>query len=348
MEKIRLGFLGGGVDSIAGGVHLIASEMDNKFKVIGGIFSKDEQKSKLSAKEYRVKHFNSIEEMIKSVDAIVILTPTPLHYENLLELRNYQIPLIVDKPLVSSLKEKLEFENNVIVTHNYSGYPLVREIKYLIKNGVLGDIKKIDIKMPQESFFKPMKKGYPQKWRLKDGEIPNIMLDLGVHTYHLLKFIYPKKIDEVFAECNKFSNHNVYDDCEILIKIDKVLCKMSFSKISIGNANSLSIEVFGDKAGVKWEQNESEKLLLSYFNGKKEILNRSNAYFEVNKERYQRMAYGHPSGFIEAFANLYSDIFDYLNGEKNDFVYDYHHSIDSLKFLDTAYKSYKEKRWMKL
>jgi predicted dehydrogenase len=345
---IKLGFLGGGIDSIAGRVHLIASEMDKKFKVIGGIFSKNEEKSKLSAKEYGIKHFNSIKEMAKNTDVIVILTPTPSHYENLIELKKYNKPLIVDKPLVSSLKEKLEFENRVIVTHNYSGYPLVREIKYLIKNKILGEIKKIIIKMPQESFFKPMKPGYPQKWRLKEGEIPNIMLDLGVHTYHLLKFIYPKKIDEVFAECNKFSNYNVYDDCEILIKMDKVLCSMSFSKISIGNANSLSIEVFGDKAGVKWEQNNSEKLLLSHFNGKKEILNRSYAYFEANKKRYQRMAYGHPSGFIEAFANLYSDIFNYLNGEKNDFVYDYHHSIDSLKFLNTAYKSYKEKRWMRL
>jgi predicted dehydrogenase len=345
---MKLGFLGGGIDSIAGRVHLIASQMDRKFKVTGGIFSSNKEKSKKSAREYKVKHFNSIKDMCKEVDAVVVLTPTPEHYKNLIELKKYKKPLIVDKPLVSSVKEKIDFNVPVIVTHNYSGYPLVREIKYLIKNNILGEIKKIDIKMPQESFFKPIKPGYPQKWRLKDYDIPTIMLDLGVHTYHLLRFIYPQKITKVFAECNKFSKFNIFDDCEILIKLNNTICNMSFSKISLGNSNSLSIEVYGEKAGVKWIQDNSEELILSFSNGKKEILTRSFAYFEANKKRYQRMPPGHPSGYIEAFANLYSDIFDYLNGKKNDFVYDYKHSIESLIFLEKAYKSYKEQKWIEL
>jgi predicted dehydrogenase len=345
---MKLGFLGGGVNSIAGRVHLIASQIDRKFKVIGGIFSKDREKSKESAKEYNVKHFDSIEEMCREVDVVVLLTPTPIHYQNLIKLKKYNKPLIVDKPLVSSTKEKIDFKTPVIVTHNYSGYPLVREIKYLIQNNILGKIKKIDLKMPQESFLKPLKPGYPQKWRLQDYEIPTIMLDLGVHTYHLLKFIYPEKITKIFGECNKFSKYNVYDDCEILIKLNNTLCHMSFSKISLGNSNSLSIKVYGEKAGVKWCQDNAEELILTYSNGKKEILSRSFAYFEANKPRYQRMAPGHPSGYIEAFANLYVDIFDYLNGKKNEFVYDYKHSLESLEFLEKAFKSYKEQKWIEL
>ena len=145
---IKLGFLGGGVDSIAGRVHLIASEMDRKFKVIGGIFSKDKEKSKKSASIYKVKHFESLEEMASEVDMIVILTPTPLHQKNLKEVLKYDVGIIVDKPLLTSTKEAkdLDFKDKfVVVTHNYSGYPLVREIKALYENKILGEIKKIKI-----------------------------------------------------------------------------------------------------------------------------------------------------------------------------------------------------------
>ncbi len=342
----KLGFLGGGVDSIAGKVHLVASMIDKRFEVIGGIFSSNDIKSQQSAKEYGLKHFNSIENMAKSVDLVVLLTPTPNHYEDLKKLLNYDIGIIVDKPLVSSSYEanKLNFDNKfVIVTHNYSGYPLVREIKSLVANGILGDIKKITINMPQESFFKPLKPGYPPKWRLIDKDIPTIMLDLGVHTFHLAEFILGKDFEPFFCEQNSFSNFNVVDDCIILAKSDNnILVELKFSKISLGNTNPLYIEVYGDKASVKWSQEDFENIYLSYYDGKKEILNRGYAYFEANKSRYQRMAFGHPSGFIEAFGNLYSDIYDIFVEFKNNktfqnkFVYDFQHSINSLKFFEKA------------
>jgi len=339
----KIGFLGGGVDSIAGRIHLISSEMDRKFKVIGGIFSQNKEKSKKSAKIYGIKHFNSIEEMAKEVDLIAILTPTPFHFKNLLEVLKYDVGIIVDKPLVSNLEEAnklLPLLKNrfCIVTHNYSGYPLIREMKYLVKNK---KINKIVIKMPQESFLKPLKIGYPQQWRLEDGKIDTITLDLGVHVYHLAKFIYPKKLKILYQDKRSFSKYNVIDDVDIIAEYeDKVKAIFSYSKISLGNANSLGIEIFCEDVGIKWEQIDNEHLYLTYANGKKEILSRSFAYFEVNKSRYQRMGYGHPSGFIEAFANLYSDIYDAFSEFKqkgyfkNDFVYDYNHSIKSLKFFE--------------
>jgi predicted dehydrogenase len=335
---MKIGFLGGGVDSIAGKVHMIASQMDKKFEVVGGIFSHIEEKSKQSAKEYKVKHFNSIKEMADSVDVITILTPTPNHYKDLKEILKYDVKIIVDKPLVANTTEidKLKLDKDIVITHNYSGYPLVREIKELVKNSILGNIKKIKINMAQESFFKPMKPGYPQKWRLVDGEIPTIALDLGVHTYHLARFILGEKLKPFFCEKNSFSKFDVIDDCIVLAKSNDVLMELSFSKISIGNSNPLFIEVYGDKAGVKWSQENFEELALTFANGKKEILTRSYAYFEANKPRYQRMAPGHPSGFIDAFANLYSDIYDRFNGIDNYFVSDANESFDSIKFFKEA------------
>ncbi len=330
---MKLGLLGGGIGSIAGGVHLIASQMDGKFEVAGGIFSSDSEKSKQSAKEYKLKYFNSIKEMCENVDIVVVLTPTPNHYENLKELIKYDVGIIVDKPLVSNPKFDLDLsEKFVVVTHNYSGYPLVREIKYLVKNGVFGGIKKVVINMPQESFLKPMKPGYPQKWRLKDYEVPTIALDLGVHTYHLARFILGETFKPFFCRMDKFSDFGVVDDMSVFAKADDVLVELHFSKISLGNKNPLFIEVYGDKAGAKWSQDDFENLYITFKDGKKEILSRSYAYFEANKPRYQRMAPGHPSGFIEAFANLYSDIYD----KNYELISDYKESLDSVKFFQEA------------
>ena len=143
---IKLGFLGGGYDSIAGKVHFIASQMDNYFKVVGGIFSRDDLKSKKSAKIYNVKHFNSLEEMCKEVDIVVLLTPTPIHYQNLLEISKYDVGVICDKPLVSNLKEAIKikklYKNRFIaLTYNYTGYPMIRELRALIKQQKFGAIK---------------------------------------------------------------------------------------------------------------------------------------------------------------------------------------------------------------
>jgi len=341
---MKLGFLGGGVESIAGKIHLIASQMDGKFKVVGGIFSKNKEKSKLSAKQYGIRHFDSIEEMVKEVDLVVVLTPTPNHYEDLKKLINFNVGIIVDKPLVANISEfDLDLSDKfVVVTHNYSGYPLIREIKMLVKNNYLGDIKKLKIHMLQESFLKPLKPNYPQKWRLKDYEIPTIALDLGVHTYHLARFILDNKFEPIFCEMNKFSKLDVIDDMIILAKNKNILIELSFSKVCLGNTNPLYIEVYGEKAGIKWSQNDFENLYITYDNGKKETLSRSFSYFEAHKTRYQRTPIGHPSGFIDAFANLYSDIYDsFIEFKKNKkynniFVSDYKESLDSLKFFKKA------------
>jgi predicted dehydrogenase len=343
---MKIGFLGGGIDSIAGKVHFIASQMDKKFEVIGGIFSRDEEKSLKSAKKYGVKHFDSLKDMCKEVDIVAVLTPTPEHYQNLKDLIKYDVGIIVDKPLIANISEfDLNLEDKfVVVTHNYSGYPLVREIRALVQNGVLGDIKKIKINMPQESFFKPLKPGYPQEWRKKDYEIPTLALDLGVHTYHLARFVLSKKFEPVFCEMNKFSTLNVVDDMIVLAKSKNILVELSFSKVSLGNTNPLFIEVYGDKAGIKWSQDDFERLYITYSNGKKEILTRSFAYFEANKPRYQRMAPGHPSGFIEAFANLYIDIYDAFMKYRKEGIYknenisNYKESLESLEFFKNAIK----------
>jgi len=341
--KIKLGFLGGGESSIAGRVHLIASQMENKFEVIGGIFSKNKKRSVKSAELYNVKNFNSIAEMAEEVDIIVILTPTPEHFENIKEVLHYNVGIIVDKPLVSNTEElkKLNFNNKFLaVTYNYSGYPLIREMKEYVKRGLLGDINKVVINMYQESFLKPLTSKYPQKWRLKDSNISMLELDLGVHVYHLAYFLLAEKLELLYKQTNKFSNYGIIDDCEIFAKSANVFVKLGISKVMLGNINPLEVQIYGQKAAIKWSQDDCENIYVTYNDGKREIINRGNAKFEANKKRYQRMAPGHPSGFIEAFANLYDDIYDaYIQFLKtgnfqNDYVYGFEHSYDILRFFE--------------
>jgi len=349
---IKLGFLGGGIDSIAGRVHVIASQMDNHFKVVGGIFSRDIQRSKESAEAYHVAHFNSLQEMCENVDIVVLLTPTPMHYQNLLDLAEYDVGVICDKPLVSNMEEaqkiqELYRKRFTVVTHNYSGYPMVRELRALIEHGVLGSIKHIIVNMPQESFFRPPKSvKYPQKWRLHDGKVPTIALDLGVHVYHLAYFLLHQRPQQVFCEANQFSKYHIVDDMKFLVRYsDDLSGSFWISKTSLGNANALSIEVYGDQAGVKWSHEYPEELTIAYNNGKKEIINRSCDLFEAGKKRYNRMTAGHPAGFIEAFANLYVDIASAYHGESNPFIYGVDHSIESVAFLEQAMRSFEEGKW---
>lgn len=352
---LKLGFLGGGLGSIAGQVHFIASQMDNYFHVVGGIFSANELNSKQSANNYKVKHFNSLEEMCLDVDIVVLLTPTPMHYQNLLELSKYNVGVICDKPLVANLEEakeikKLYQDKFLVVTHNYNSYPMIRELRALVKQHKFGIIKNIIINMPQESFFRPPKSiKYPQAWRLKDDKIPTIALDLGVHIYNLADFLLQSSVKKVFADLNQFSNYNVVDDMKIWLEFQNNT-KGSFwiTKTALGNANALSVEIYGDRASVKWTQGNAEELIISYNNGTKEVLNRSCDLIEATKKRYNRMTAGHPSGFIEAFANLYVDIALFYKNEINSYIFGLDHTIESLNFFEKAMQSYKQGEWIEI
>ena len=332
----KLGFLGGGIGSIAGKVHLIASYMDRRFDVVGGIFNRDNKKSVLSAKEYNLKNFSGIREMEKEVDIVVILTPTPMHFKNIMQVEK---PVIIDKPLCSNYleaKKILTEKKNIVVTYNYTGYPLIREAKKIIKNGVIGKIIKAKFFMSQESFLKPFKPGYPQEWRKKDGAIPNLLLDLGMHIFHLAYFLIGD-FEILFKKLNNFSALKVVDDCEIIAKTsNNAVVSFSCSKIMLGELNNFGFEIYGEKGSLKWYQNNCEELLLTKDNEIKKI-NRNNAIFEANKSRYNRMVPGHPSGYLEAFANYYCDIFDYFNSGNSEFIDNIDVSVEFLRKIDDTF-----------
>jgi len=352
----KLAFIGGSIDSIAGYPHFIASQMDKRFEVVAGAFSTNKLLNKETANRWKiVKYYDNYKELIKNekeyIDAVVILTPTPLHAKMIIELLQAGIPIICEKPLAISLKEVTEIESFydyakhfLVVTNNYSGYPMVRELRYKIKNGELGDILSIRLKMPQESFLRPPKSvNYPQKWRLKDDFIPMISLDLGSHLHHLSYFLLKEEPTAVMASYSKFSSYGVVDDVNMILKYESGKnANLWLSKTALGNRNGLHIEVYGSKASASWHQENPEQLEFSYTNGQKTIIDRGSDVEMQNNPLYNRMTPGHPAGFIESFANVYNDIFIALEkfyqhkNYLNDFIYGISHAKHGLELLHTA------------
>lgn len=346
MRRLNIAIIGGGVDSEIGATHINAINLTKKFNVVAGIFSLSHQLNLQSAKKYSIKnYYSNIDQLFinhKNIDGIVLLTPFIGRLKLLKKIIQKQIPVISEKPFLSSISEgntinKISKKNFITVTYNYTGYPMVREIKYLLENNFFGNIKKIFLEMPSGPYLE--KKTKVKKWRLKDHIIPNTLLDLGSHALSIIYFLtkqFPTKFISKKSSHGKYKN--LIDDLMVFGELEK---KINFniwvSKSALGYDNGLSIRIFGSKASCKWLQTDPENLEISTNDKKKFIINRGSFLTKISKKkRYNNFKSGHPSGFLEAFSNLYDDIFDaitkYKKNKKIDEKYLFNLST-SLKIL---------------
>jgi predicted dehydrogenase len=327
-KPFKLAFVGGGSNSAVGEVHKIAAEMDGYFELIAGCFSRDSDINYSTAEKYGISQdnvYSSLKELIanekQNIDAIVILTPTPKHQQDVLLCIQENIPVICEKALTTSSKsaevlhKALNKQNGFLaVTFNYTGYPMLRELRDILANGNLGKIEQIHIEMPQEGFSRLDNNNtpiVPQNWRLQDASLPTLSLDLGVHIHHLLDYISTEKPVEVVAvESNFGSFENIVDNTSCIAKYtNNIICNIWFSKTALGQRNGLKLRVFGSHGAAEWYQLNPEELLLFNNKGHRQILDRASIDSNIaNQVRYNRFKAGHPSGFIEAFANHYTDI----------------------------------------
>ena len=221
----------------------------------------------------------------------------------------------------------------------------------------MGKIKQIRFEVPQEVFMRSAKlKGNvksPQSWRLKDAYIPTICLDLGVHLHHLAYFLTGEEPTQTMAEFSNYSSYaDLVDDILMWIKFDSGI-KGSFwmSKSALGNRNGLQISLYGDKGSARWIQTEPELLKIFSDDGTCRIVDRGGSTMVCESPRYNRYKAGHPAGFIEAFANLYSDIadaliqFDETGKHDNPYVFGFGHSVNGLNLFTAACKSNEDGSW---
>ncbi len=334
-NTLKLGIIGGGLDSAIGRSHHIACEMDGRFHIVAGCFSPIADVNIATAKLLDVPQdrlYANWKELLSaeanSLDAVLLLTPTPLHAEMAIEALRLRIPVISEKALATSAAEaetiraaRDRFDGFVAVTYNYTGYPIVRELRHMIASGDFGRITHIAAEMPQEGFLRKVGTAgdlpQPQSWRLTDGAIPMVSLDLGVHVHQLIQFLTSQKPLEVCAmEQRQGHFEGIIDSVQCLAHYsDDLPVQLWFGKTYLGHANGLRIRVFGTERSAEWTQMSPEYLTLHDNRGQtSQLTNAFGGAVVCNQPRYARFRPGHPAGFFEAFANYYFDIADWLIG----------------------------------
>lgn len=367
--RLALGVVGGALSSAVGYAHFAATHMDGRFRFAAGCFSKSWEQNQESGARFGVDpkriytdYQSLIEGEAQSLDAVIILTPTPSHAHIVGACLKSGIPVVCEKALCGTVEDAeallnmVRLENGYLaITYNYSGYPMVRELRRRVRDGALGKILQIRAQMPQESFVRRSPEGAPmnpQAWRVQDGTIPTLHLDLGVHLHQLVFYLTGWKPREVIAEETSMGAFDtVIDNVEATARYDHdVPVHFWFSKAALGYRNGFSIQIFGERASAEWVQGAPEVLTLSHANGRREIVDRGG-YAPAAADQLNRFKAGHPAGYIEAFANLYSDIADDLHAynagqqERSQEVFGAQLAVEGLHFLQAMTRSAKARAW---
>ncbi len=372
-EPLKLAFIGGSIDSAIGYTHYIASQMDHLFTVSAGCFSRKDEVNKKTALTWGIKDEHlyldwteMLENEIQNVDAVVVLTPTPNHYDMIMKALELGYSVISEKALATTHEEGLNITRKVeakkaffAVTHNYTGYPIIRELQSMIQNNKLGKITNIIIEMPQESFARldNGNKPSPQSWRLNDGKIPGVSLDLGAHLQHMIYFLTNENPTKIVADETSFGWFpQVVDNVSCMARYKSGMrVQMWFGKSAIGHRNGLRVRVYGTKGSAEWFQMNSEELNYQTIDGDRMIIDRASSNINIaNQARYNRFKAGHPAGFVEAFGNLYFDIAKKLRQykidgkHKIDWSYDAMQATIGLEVFEAIQNSSKNNKWIKI
>lgn len=334
MQRLNVGFIGGGLNSAVGYTHFVAARLDGLFDVVAGCFSKQKAINESSAQRYGVaarRCYGSVPEMLSAeagrLDAVCVLTPTPNHAEIVISALKAGFNVICEKALGTSVSEAEDISaaisesgRQLFVTFNYAGYPMVREARAAIRNGGIGTVQQVYCEMPSDGFARI--ETNPQDWRRQDYEIPCVSLDLGVHVHHIVDYLLGGSKCRILAVCEANFGRipQVIDTVSVTgIYEDQVLAHLMWGKAALGSPNGLKFRVFGDAGSLEWCQSDPELLVAADKKGMKRVLERGQPNLHVaNEMRYNRFKAGHPAGFVEAFANIYADFYASLVGLDSD------------------------------
>ncbi|MCR4376865.1 MAG: Gfo/Idh/MocA family oxidoreductase [Rhodospirillales bacterium] len=362
---LRLGFVGGSLASAVGYAHWTASQLDDRWRVVSGCFSRNQNISDQTGHAWHLAKDKIYSDWTKYVaaekdnlDAVVVLTPTPNHADIVCGLLEAGLGVICEKAMVSTLEQSLQIKHALdrskgflAVTFNYSGYPMMRDLRRHVEDGTLGKLKQIQLEMPSDGFIQPTEKMHPQSWRLRDGEIPTILLDLAVHVHHICHFLTDLAPLSVNADFHHFSDFDgIVDDAYLWVNYENDF-RASFwvSKTALGYRNGLQLRLFGDKGSAEWLQEDPEHLHIYRKDTTRITYDRGNCvYPDEIRERFKP---GHPAGFVEAFANLYGDIADAfevfrVSGRHDSpYVYGWDHANEGIELLHAASTAHRTRSW---
>jgi len=332
-RKLKMGMVGGGRGAFIGQVHRMAANLDGKIELVAGCFSSDPEKSKLSGEDFFLdssRVYTSYAEMAEKeaalpegerIDFVSIVVQNFLHFDVAKTFIEAGINVICDKPMTLTYEEALELRDIVNnsgkifgLTHNYTGYPMVKEARRMVADGELGRILKIVAEYPQGYAVGDVEgegQGKISNWRSDPAKagISNCMGDIGTHAHNLVHYITGLEIDEICSDLTAFiPGRELDDDGNNLVRFEGgAKGIIHASQISNGDENELNIRVYGTKASLEWHQEDPNDLVVKYANAPRKTYRRGNDYISeaASGNGYTRTPFAHPEGFIEAFANVY-------------------------------------------
>lgn len=370
MKKLKMGMIGGGKGAFIGAVHRMAAAMDGNIELVCGALSSTMEKSMESGKELGLKRvYGTYEEMLlaesklpedERMDFVSIVTPTGSHYKALMEALKYDFAIICDKPLCVTLEQAEEIKTAVkakntlfCLTHNYTGYSMVKEAREIVRRGDIGKIIRIVVEYPQGWLMgaENPKSG----WRMDPSSgISFTMADIGCHAANLAEYISELKIESVCGDLQGILADPLDDDGSVLIKYSNGAKGILWaSSVLCGELNGLNIRVYGEKGCIHWNQEEPNTLITKYLSKPDEIIHTNDGRSSAYAAGFTRIPAGHPEGFIEAFANIYKDFANTLMAKKEGKLYvsdfpDIDMAAHMISFITAVLESNETQSWTKL
>ena len=336
-RKVRMGMVGGGQGAFIGAVHRIAAAIDQKIDLVAGAFSSTPEKSKASGKELLIaddRCYGTFEYMLNAeaalpadqrIDFISIVTPNHMHFPPAKMALEKGFHVLSDKPACFDLQQSKDLKGIIDatgklygLTHNYTGYPMVKQARDMVAAGDLGEIRKIVVEYPQGWLATRLEaEGAKQaEWRTdpKRSGAAGCMGDIGTHAENLAEYITGLKIKELLADLTAFVDGRLLDDDgNVLLRFENgAKGVLHASQISVGVENNLSIRIYGEKGGVEWHQVEPNTLTVTRLEGPAETWRAGQGYLSANATNACRTPPGHPEGYLEAFANIYKNFASHI------------------------------------
>lgn len=379
-RKLRYGMVGGGPGAFIGAVHRKAAALDGEMELVAGAFSSTAEKSRQQGAELFLnpkRVYGSFQEMAQQesrlpegdrIDFVSIVTPNHNHFEIAKTFITAGFHIVCDKPMTTTLADAEELcrlvkKHNVIfaLTHNYTGYPMVKQARALVQQGALGTVRKIVVEYPQGwlSTFLENEGAKQAVWRTDPAQagVAGCFGDIGSHAENLAHYITGLEIEEICADLTTFvPGRKLDDDANTLVHYEGGARGIMYaSQISVGEENGLRIRIYGTEAGLEWRQENPNYLNVRFADKPEQIYKRGNGYLAPVAAHNSRLPSGHPEAFIEAFANIYRNAGRTIaakieGGKPGEFDMDFPTVQDGARgvhFIHAVVKSSKQRGWLK-
>jgi predicted dehydrogenase len=378
--RIRLGMVGGGEGAFIGAVHRIAARLDDHFTLVAGALSATPEKAQRSGQALGLdpkRIYSDYAAMAKAeatradgIEAVAIVTPNHLHAPIAEAFLKAGIHVICDKPVTTTSRDakrlmKLAKKHQRIfaVTHNYTGYPMVRHARQLVRDGALGEIRVVQVEYPQEWLSEPLEAtGQKQAaWRVDPARsgAGGAIGDIGTHAHNLAAYVTGLELDELCAELSRFvKGRRLDDNAQVMLRYaNGARGSLWASQVAPGNQNNLRLRVYGSRGGIEWRQEQPNQLRWSPLGQPTQIIERATGAANAAAARVSRIPPGHPEGYLEGFATLYAEVAQAIRaarpgGAKADRALDFPTLADGLKgvqFIEAVVRSAQHGgRWVKM